>query len=70
LRSNGLAVLSVGLMNYGHTENGIIWARFSTVLKQKTSLLHDIESIDFLLSHAKSFMGCIKIICDDLGAMA
>jgi hypothetical protein len=51
-------------------ENGMIQAKFSTVLKQKTSLLHDIESIDSLLSHAKSFMGCIKIICDDLGAMA
>jgi hypothetical protein len=42
-------------------ENGMIQAKFSTVLnlKQKTSLLHDI------LSHAKSFMGCIQIICDD-----
>jgi hypothetical protein len=52
-------------------ENSMIPARFSsTVLKQKTSLLHDIESIDSLLSHVKSFMGSIKIICDDLGAMA
>jgi hypothetical protein len=53
-------------------ENGMIQARFSTVLnlKQKTSLLHDIESLDPFLSHVKSFMGCIKIICDDLGAMA
>jgi hypothetical protein len=51
-------------------ENGMIPAKFFTVLKQKTSLLHDIESLDSLISHVKSFMGCIKIICDDLGAMA
>jgi hypothetical protein len=46
-------------------ENSMIQARFSTVLKQKTSLLHDIESLDYILSHAKSFMEYIKIICDD-----
>jgi hypothetical protein len=48
----------------------MILARFSTALKQKTSLLHDIESLDSLLSHAKSFMEYIKIIFDDLGVMA
>jgi hypothetical protein len=46
-------------------ENGMNQARFSKALKQKTSLLHDIESIDSLQNHAKSFMGCIKIICED-----
>jgi hypothetical protein len=50
-------------------ENGINQAELSiqvhTALKQKTSLLHDIESIDSLQNHPKSFMGCIKIICDD-----
>jgi hypothetical protein len=44
-------------------ENGMNQAEYSTALKQKTSLLHDIESIDSLQNHAKSFMGCIKIIC-------
>jgi hypothetical protein len=46
-------------------ENGMNQAKFSTVLKQKNSLLHDMESIDSLQNHPKSFMGCIKIICDD-----
>jgi hypothetical protein len=44
--------------------------KLSTALNQKTSLLHDIESIDSLQNHAKSFMGCIKIICGDGEAMA
>jgi hypothetical protein len=35
----------------------------------KTSLLHDLESVDLLQNHPKSFMGCIKIICDDWEAM-
>jgi hypothetical protein len=56
-------------MNYGHRKQ-MNQAKFSNDLKQKTSLLHEIESLYSLLSHAKSFMGCIKIICDDLGAMA
>jgi hypothetical protein len=46
-------------------ENCMNQANLSTALKQNTSLLHDIESIDSLQNHAKSFMGCIKIICDD-----
>jgi hypothetical protein len=41
----------------------------STALKPKTSLLYDLESVDFLQNHPKSFMGCIKIICDDWKAM-
>jgi hypothetical protein len=51
-------------------ENGMIPAKFFTVLKQKTSLLHDIESLDYHIIQVKSINGCIKIICDDLGAMA
>ena len=47
------------------SENSMNQSNFSTVLKQKTSLLHDIESIDSLQNHVKSFMRCIKIICDD-----
>jgi hypothetical protein len=46
-------------------ENGMNWTTFSTALKQKTSLLHALQSLDSLLNHAKSFMGCIKSICDD-----
>jgi hypothetical protein len=46
-------------------ENGMNQAEFSPAIKLKTSLLHDIESIDSLQNHAKSFMGCIKIICED-----
>jgi hypothetical protein len=51
-------------------EKGLNQAKLSTALNQKTSLLHDIESIDSLQNHAKSFMGCIKIICDDYEATA
>jgi hypothetical protein len=29
-----------------------------------------MESIDSLQNHPKSFMGCIKIICDDWEAMS
>jgi hypothetical protein len=47
------------------TENSMNQAKFSTALKPKTSLLHDLESVDLLQNHPKSFMGCIKIICDD-----
>jgi hypothetical protein len=46
-------------------ENGMNQAIFSISLKQKTSLLHDMESIDSLQNHPKSFVGGIKIICDD-----
>jgi hypothetical protein len=38
LRSNGLAVLSVGLLKYGQ-KNGINQAKFSMALNTKTSLL-------------------------------
>jgi hypothetical protein len=47
-------------------ENGTNHARFSTApLNTKTTLLHDIEIIGSHQNHPKSFMGCIKSICDD-----
>jgi hypothetical protein len=46
-------------------EKGLNQAKFSTAFNQKNILLHDIESIDSLQNHAESFMGCVKIICDD-----
>jgi hypothetical protein len=48
--------------------NGMNEAKFfaSALKKPKTILLDDIESVDSLQkNHPKSFMGCIKIICDD-----
>jgi hypothetical protein len=39
-------------------EKGMNQAELSTALKQKTSLLHDIKSIDSLQNHAESLMGC------------
>jgi hypothetical protein len=38
---------------------------YTMALKTKTSLLHDIESTNSHQNHPKSFMGCIKNICDD-----
>jgi hypothetical protein len=47
-------------------ENGTNQAiRFSTALNAKTTLLHDIEPIGSHQNQPKSFMGCIKSICDD-----
>jgi hypothetical protein len=49
------------------------WNESSLILHgpqhKNRSLLHDIESIDSHQNHSKSFMGCIKSICDDWEAM-
>jgi hypothetical protein len=46
-------------------ENGTNQGRCSTALNTKTSLIHDIEPTGSHQNHPKSFMGCIKSICDD-----
>jgi hypothetical protein len=69
LKNSAADVLSVGIMNYGQ-KMASVRPNFSPAFKQKNSLIHDIESIDSLQNHPKSFMGCIKIIIDDGEAMA
>jgi hypothetical protein len=64
LRSNGLAVLSVGLLNHSQ-KSAQIKPDSPLPLNTKTTLLHDIEIIGSHQNHPKSFMGCIKSICDD-----
>jgi hypothetical protein len=70
LKSNGLAVLSVGLMNYDNRKQHELGKIFHCPQAKKQSASWHRVSLDSLLSHAKSFMGYIKMICDYLGAMA
>jgi hypothetical protein len=64
-RTNHLAVI-VSWSPELWTGNEKNQAKSSTALiNTKTSLLHDIESIDSNQKHPKSSMGCIKRSCDE-----
>jgi hypothetical protein len=65
LRSNGFAVLLVGLLNHGQKRAQIKPSDSPLPLNTKTTLLHEIETIGSHQNHPKSFMGCIESICDD-----
>jgi hypothetical protein len=61
LRSNGLGAKVIGYLDSG-PQNDITQADLLTTSSSQTNLMQDLEPMDPLPNHPKSFLGCIKWI--------